>query len=224
MAIRSSACRYEDHVVFGVQGQSTNVADCSAMSWHYGWYQLATGLLPGTYRLHTYSTDMVATSDQNNSTGLNAFAFYASATGGSPKIYGLGAMEAYVRLPGGTASEFYLAQIDAIHAGKTMVVNLWDPGDTGVPRRERPDPPADGDRLHAGHVQVEGHGRDTNTGASACGSLTGSSVTSVVTNTGGTSRFNGCWLTIEIALPDQLHGAERPGHGRSPAGGRSATT
>ena len=103
---------------------------------------------------------MVATSDQNNTTALNAFAFYASATGGSPKIYGLGAMEAYVRLPGGTSSEFYLAQIDAIHAGKTMVVNLWDPGDTGSLGGERADPPADRQRVHAGHVQVQGHGRD----------------------------------------------------------------
>mgnify|MGYP001391946105 CR=1 FL=1 len=64
-------------------------------------------------------------------TALNAFAFYASATGGTPRIYGLGAMEAYIRLPGGQASEFYLAQIDAVHAGKTMIINLWDPGDTG---------------------------------------------------------------------------------------------
>ena len=193
---------YEDHVIFGVQGTSTNVADCSALSWHYGWYQLTTApLLPGTYRLHTYSTDLVATSDQNNSTGLNAFAFYASATGGSPKIYGLGAMEAYVRLPGGTASEFYLAQIDAIHAGKTMVVNLWDPGDTGAlgANVQILQPTTTG--FTPATFKWKGTVGTTNTGASACGSLTGTNVTSVVTNTGGTSRFNGCWLTIEIALP-----------------------
>ncbi len=192
---------YEDHVVFGVQGQSTNVADCSALSWHYGWYQLTTGLLPGTYRLHTYSTDTVATSDQNNSTGLNAFAFYASASGGSPKIYGLGAMEAYVRLPGGTASEFYLAQIDAIHAGKTMVVNLWDAGDTGSlgANVQILQPTTTG--FTPATFKWKGTVGTSNSGASACGSLTGTGVTSVVTNTGGTSRFNGCWLTIEIALP-----------------------
>ncbi len=110
-------------------------------------------------------------------------------------------MEAYVRLPGATSSEFYLAQIDAVHAGKTMVINLWDPGDTG---------------SLGGNVQIlqptssgftpatfkwKGTVGTSNPGASACGSLTGTGVTSVVTNTGGTSRFNGCWLTIEIALP-----------------------
>ena len=31
---------------------------------------------------------------------------------------------------GSTFSEFYLAQIDAVHAGKTMEIKLWDPGDT----------------------------------------------------------------------------------------------
>ncbi len=91
---------YEDHVIFGVQGTGTNVADCSSLPWHFGWWQMVTGLLPGTYRLHTYSTDMVSTADQNNSTGLNAFAFYASATGGSPKIYGLGAMGGLRSAPG----------------------------------------------------------------------------------------------------------------------------
>ena len=192
---------YEDHVILGLKGVSTNVADCSALSWHFGWYQLTTGLLPGTYRLHTYSTDMVATSDQNNSTGTNAFAFYASATGGTPKIYGLGAMETYVRLPGGTASEFYLAQIDAIHAGKTMVVNLWDAGDTNAlgANVQILKPTTTG--WVPATFKYKGTVGTSNPGASSCGSLSGSNVTSVVTNTGGTKVYNGCWLTIEIALP-----------------------
>src|SRR5207344_277598 len=61
----------------------------------------------------------------------NSFSFFAKASGGTPRIYGIGSMEAYVRLPGGQATEFYLAQIDSVHAGKTMVIDLWDPGDTG---------------------------------------------------------------------------------------------
>ena len=106
--------------------------DCSSASWHNGWWKLADGL-PGnkTYRLHTYSTDPSSPNDQRNTTALNSFAIYAKSSGGTPRVYGLGAMEAYVRLPGGRACEFYLAQIDAEHAGKTMVINLWDPGDTG---------------------------------------------------------------------------------------------
>ena len=38
--------------------------------------------------------------------------------------------------------------------------------------------------------------------ASNCSSRSGTNVGSVTTNTGGTSLFNGCWLTIEIPLPN----------------------
>ena len=126
---------YEDHTIFDEKGLSTHVADCSSQSWHLGWYQIATGLPEGTYRLHTYSTDTGSLGDQDDTTALNSFAFYASSASGTPRIHGLGAMEAYVRLPAGQVSEFYLAQIKKVHAGKTMVINLWDPGDPATSRR-----------------------------------------------------------------------------------------
>ena len=66
---------------------------------------------------------------------LNAFAIWSKATGGTPRVYGLGAMEAYVRLPGGRSTEFYLAQIDAEHAGKTMVISS---GTRATPAAWRP--------------------------------------------------------------------------------------
>ncbi len=114
-------------------GGSNGSGSCQGLAWHNGWWQLAGGLSGGTddgvtYRLHTHSD----AADQNNTTALNSFAIWATATGGTPRVYGNGAMEAYVRLPGGQASEFYLAKIDAVHAGKTMQIDLWDPGDTGA--------------------------------------------------------------------------------------------
>ena len=162
--------------------------------------RIASGLAGGrTYRLHTYSTDPNWPTDQRNTTALNAFAIWSTATGGTPRVYGLGAMEAYVRLPGGRATEFYLARIAAEHAGKTMVIRLWDPGDTG---------------SLAANLQILGPGasaynvtpfnhsaRRNSANSSDCSSLRGTGVTSVTTNTGGSSHYNGCWLTIEIALP-----------------------
>ena len=71
--------------------------------------------------------------DQRNTNGESTFALYAAASGGAPRIYGLGAMQMFTPLSsaGGTVtSEFYLAQIDAVHAGKTVEIKLWDPGDT----------------------------------------------------------------------------------------------
>ena len=84
-----------------------------------------------TYRVHTYSTDPTSRSDQGNTTALNAFAIWSRATGGDPRVYGIGAMQTYVRLPQNTTSEFYLARIERIHAGRTVEIRLWDPGDTG---------------------------------------------------------------------------------------------
>jgi hypothetical protein len=200
---------YEDVFLKGQAGVSTlnpQQPDCSGQSWHNGWWQLASGLTGGasgtTYRLHAYSTDPSSANDQNNSVALNAYAFYASATGGTPRVYGIGAMEAYIRLPGGQASEFYLAQIDAANAGKTIVIDLWDPGDTGAlsaslqilqPTAASYSP------VSFDYSAVLG---TSHSGASTgCGGISGTA-SSVVTNTGGSSRFNGCWLTIEIALPN----------------------
>lgn len=180
-----------------------SMTDCrTTTNWHNQWWQLASGLQGGTtYRLHTHSDDPIR--NQLNSTGLNTFAIWSTASGGTPRVYGLGAMEAYVRLPGGTSSEFYLAQIEAEHAGKTMVISLWDPGDT-YPLE------AVLQILQPGATDYEVttfdySARRVSGAASNCAGNTGSDVNSVMTRsggTGGTSFYNGCWLDIEIPLPN----------------------
>ncbi len=71
--------------------------------------------------------------DQSNVSGQNAFAIYvAPGSTGTPEVFGNGAMQMYTPLPGGKNSQFFLAQINANVGsnGKTMQINLWDPGDT----------------------------------------------------------------------------------------------
>ncbi len=177
-----------------------SASPCDDLVWHNDWVRIANGLTGGhKYRLHTYSTDPGSPNDQRSSTGLNAFAIYAQANGGTPRVHGLGAMEAYVRLPGGRSSEFYLAQIDAEHAGKTMVINLWDPGDTGRLAANLQILRPTGTSYQA---TTFSHSATRNSyNASSCQNRSGTNVSSVTTNTGGTSLYNGCWLTIEIPLP-----------------------
>ncbi len=181
----------------------TTATDCQSAQGHHGWWKLADGLSGGsrgrTYRIHSYSTDKNSPGQQNNATGLNAFAFWSTATGGTPRIYGIGSMEAYVRLPGGTSSEFYLARVEAAHAGKTLQIDLWDPGDTGslAANLQILQPTTSG----YSPVSFAYQGAQTASGASSCNSRSGSGVTSVTTNTGGTSLYNGCWLTITVVLP-----------------------
>ena len=123
-------------------------------SWHHGWWKIANGLSGGDLSdpLVLDRSDLAQRPD--NSTGLNAFAFWANATGGTPRIYGIGSMEAYVRLPGGLASEFYLAQVEAAHAGKTLTIQLWDPGDTGSLAANLQILQPTGSGFHAGLLQL----------------------------------------------------------------------
>ena len=102
---------------------SGSYTNCAANPYHNAWWPMATGLAAGTYRLN------VTTSDAgNNSTNAeNMWSVWVSG-GSQPRIYGGGKMAAYNNLDAGTQL-FYLAQIDAVHAGKTMVIELFDPGD-----------------------------------------------------------------------------------------------
>ena len=198
--------------------------------YHDSWYLLnpsnpLTGGAGGTtYRLHTTGTDPRSggnPASQRNTDGEQSFALYASASGGSPKIYGLGAMQMFTPLCAGgfqncpvssttTSSSFYLAQIDSVHAGKTMEIQLWDPGDTCsnpgsnclAANLQILQPTAGG--WTAASMDYSAQTGTTNNGKNnACNTNTGSGVSSIQTATSSSSLglFNGCWLTIDITIP-----------------------
>lgn len=178
---------------------------CEGQGWHFGWWRLASGLSGGangrTYRVHTYTTERANPSGQLNATALNAFAIWSRATGGSPRVYGIGSMQTFVRLAPNMTSEFYLARVDKVHAGKTLEIQLWDPGDTGqmsgtleILR------PTDASYTPVSFSWSAEPGA-TSSGVSSCAGSRAAGVTSVVTNGGGSSYFNGCWLTISVVIP-----------------------
>jgi Flp pilus assembly protein TadG len=193
-------------------GATANQAD--GRYWHNRWWTLTNTLTGGAdgkvYRVHTASTDPSLASDQLSANGQNSFALWATASGGIPSVYGLGAMEAFSPLDGGSSSVFYLAQIDAVHAGKTVVINLWDPGDTGSLSATLSIllPGATG--YTPASVTWSSKKGTTNSGASSCNGRTGTG-TSIVTNTGGTSQFNGCWVSIEVRIPSTYTAPTPPG-------------
>ncbi|KAA3637664.1 MAG: hypothetical protein DWP92_07435 [Armatimonadetes bacterium] len=65
--------------------------------------------------------------------GLNRFSMRASTNGTPPRFFGLGDMAIYANFAGNTAT-FNLAEVPAVHAGKNLVIELWDPdsGNNGV--------------------------------------------------------------------------------------------
>ncbi len=177
--------------------------------YHDEWYLLASGLSGGAngkvYRLHTTSTDPSNAADQRNVDGENSYALYASASGGTPRIYGIGAMQMFTPLTAAgsvTSSEFYLAQIDAVHAGKTVEIALWDPGDTNpLSASIQIEIPTSSGWSPASMDYTAAPGT-TNAGVANCGSLSGTGVSSIQTNVGATAgTYNGCWLTIQVVIP-----------------------
>ena len=191
-------------------GTQCNASATSGLDCHLRWYQLPVTLTGGTlYRLHVSTTDPNSPTDQLNSDGHNSFTLWATAAGTAPRVYGVGAMETFEPLPGGGASIFYLAQIGAEHAGKTMEIKLWDPGDTN------PLPAS----LSILAPTTSGYTATTfswsaqklNSQGQSCTS-SGSGVTSVTTNVGATTgTFNGCMLTITVPLPTNYTAPTPPG-------------
>ncbi len=105
------------------RGSGDGAANCASNPYHNGWYQIASGMAAGVYRLNVNTSDPA-----NNSVAAeNLFSIYTSSAG-KPRVYGGGKMAAYTNLAAGRQS-FYLAQIGKEHAGKTMDITLFDPGD-----------------------------------------------------------------------------------------------
>ncbi len=173
---------------------------------HNQWYRLATGLSGGAngkvYRLHTTSTDPLNASAQLGTDGENSFALYVDTPGA--RIYGIGAMQAFTPLSanGSTVqSEFYLAQIEAVHAGKMVEIKLWDPGDTNPLSASLQILVPNSSGWSPALMDYSAAKGTTNSSAANCASQVGDDAPSVQTNVGATSgTFNGCWLTITIPI------------------------
>jgi hypothetical protein len=171
--------------------------------YHNKWWDLTayigTTLSGGTggttYRIRT-TTDPGDTS-QDSTDATNDFAIFASATGGSPQVYGIGSIQMYTPLTKNTSSTFYMAQISQqAGAGKTVEINLWDPGDTNsVPATMKVLQPTTSGWSAASMTWT------ANRLASTGSNCVGGSGSSIQTNNGGTSFFNGCWVHISIVVP-----------------------
>ncbi len=166
--------------------------------------------MPGTYRVHTTSESQSGGDDQSDSTGLNAFALWTKASGGTPRVHGLGSMEAYFPLPADQTSTFYLAQIDKEYAGKWMDIDLWDPGDTGQL-------PADLSILMPTARAATRRRPSTTSRSRAPRSRPPSSATrtratptqTIQTSNGNGGLYNGYWLRLCIKI-DNLYKAPKP--------------
>jgi hypothetical protein len=176
---------------FGTPQNNTAASrlDCSTNPAHNNWVLPSgwNGLAAGTYRLNVNTT-----LDPNNAVvgAENLFSIWVSG-GSAARVYGGGRMAAYTNLDetgGGGNQTFYFSQIEAVHAGKTMIITLFDPGEASAPSWIRFRSPYGGSYSYATFDWRSNDGRS------------GTAVTEIQTSD-GSPLFNNRILTIEIDLP-----------------------
>ena len=159
----------------------------------------------------TASTSSRATPANAGTAAENMWSIYVGADGaaGSARVYGEARMVGYSNLTGATALQaFYLTQIERIHAGKTMEIRLFDPGDVAGNATLRIKSP-DGNAYNDATFSYQADG-ECNAGVSdAC---SGSGRTSIQTAISGASSFDNSVITITVVLPTTYgQGGLRPG-------------
>jgi Flp pilus assembly protein TadG len=194
---------YGGNRVYGggvTSGNYTTHPDCSLDPFHNAWWPInasAPITSGGQYRLQ------VKTSSPNNAStnAENMFGILATQTAvgiGSPHVYGQSRMCDYVNVVAGSQL-FYLAQVAAVHAGKTLQITVHDPGDVG------------GNAFLKFEQPGAGGYSDATFSWSASGGTSGNNVTQLQVASGGSSLFDNQIVTILIALPTSYTAPTPPG-------------
>jgi Flp pilus assembly protein TadG len=208
------------------QRGNANTDPTKGAYWHDRWWPLASGVpgptdtTPRVYRIRVTSTDFAYPNDQNGTAALNNFSIFAAVAGHTcpttpydpkcPRVYGYGSMVAFTPLDSGGTADLYLSQIGKVYAGKIIKISLWDPGDTNnLSANLSFLMPTTGGYTASGFTWSAT--RFSPNGSNCNGSSPGT-VTAVTTNTGsGGSKFNGCWLVIQILIPTNYAAPTPPG-------------
>ncbi len=193
---RGPAYRGNSNYGNGYSGGSST--DCSASPYHNAWWQIGPpNLVAGQYRLQVKTSS--GSTAQN---GVNNFALQAVGSVAGARVYGQSRMSVFNALAG--TSTFYLAQIVAAHAGKTLEIKLFDPGDISNTSMKVKMPTTTG--------YIDATFSWTATGCTGGCATSGTNVTSIVTSSsGGTNYFNNQWVTISVTLPTTYAAPTPPG-------------
>jgi Flp pilus assembly protein TadG len=186
--------------------------DCTSDPYHNQWWTLTTVTTPGTYRLKVTTTNAINVNDQKGTSAENMWSLRAVTSSATYKahVYGLGKMLIYANVTAGTPL-FYLGRIEAVHAGKTMVIQLFDPGDAaGTNYIEVLKPDA------AGYTPTSfAWTADANSTVSP---KSGTTTKLKVTNA-GSGLFNNSWITLTVPLPKTYTAPLPPGEPAGTEGG-----
>ncbi len=195
----------------------TYTTNQSASTLQNRWVNLHTWNNPtaGQYYLRVRTLGGQLNSRGSNGFGIRAFTGSSFATcttivGGAgysancPQVHGVADMSIYANGASAT-SDFYLAQIDPVHAGKTMRVTLFDAGE-GSNTLRIIDP--------NGNAATFGWSTPCNPPTSPTGGCSGTGSQLDVSGTGtqpytglnSTSKYNDRYLVLDISLPANYTG------------------
>jgi hypothetical protein len=172
-------------------------ADCAGNVYHNNWWRLATGLVPGDYRLQAVTSAGGLTQNAVNNFGVQV----TLGSGTGARVYGQTRMCVYNSIAG--TSIFYLAQVEAAHAGKTLEIKLFDPGDIASTSLRVKIPTTTG--------YTDATFSFTATGSSGGGPTSGGPLTSLTTSTSSTNYYNNQWVTITVNIPATYTAPTPPG-------------
>ena len=179
------------------QGRTYIANGADASTYKNQWRTLCTFTVTkaGQYPLQVKTSNIPGVTDDGN--GWNQFSLNASASGTTqPTLFTTGDLSLFNNLPGQSGdrvSTFYLAKIDPIHKGKTLIVSLFDPGDG-----------AGGDYW----VNLRGPG-DTQLGCAykTRGDSNSTTVNNcrIRTRQNGNNVYNGQWLDLQVFIPNNYN-------------------
>ena len=188
---------YRGNSDYGAGGGAGSSTDCATNAYHNAWWRLADNLPPGEYRLQVATSLGGTAQNAVNNFGLQV----TLAAGSGARVYGQTRMCVYNAISG--TSIFYLAQVDAVHAGKTLEIRLFDPGDIASMTLNGRTPTTTG--------SIDATFSYTATGATAPGVTSGGPVTSLVTSSSSTNFYNNQWVTITVSIPTSYAAPTPPG-------------
>jgi hypothetical protein len=171
---------------------------------HNKWWAFPVGNLPaGQYAVEVQTSKTSPPSvnaDGTINAGTNAENMWAlDAIGTNAQIFGNGRMAVYNNLRAGQATQqFYLAQIDKpTGAGKTALIDIFDPGDVpgnGVLKVLSPNGGAQAAATFS-------YTTDGNCKPNVSDSCARNGVTQITTAVNGASSFNNTWIHISVNIP-----------------------
>ena len=140
------------------------------------------------------------------SAGANRYAIKVLSTNTKkPRLSGYGDMSIYNNISAGTSTtdvsaSFYLAEVDPVNKGKTLRVNMYDPGEVSKTGSTRGDGTM---QVLAPNGTVAKNCVASSDSPSA--TFTSGSTLSTCqfqTASGGSAKFNGYWVSVDIPIPN----------------------